>query len=155
MKNKNNLLIIKQLDKKLQDLRPLFDIAQPPEGWISLIRKTLKMSLRQLASRLSITPQSLGDLEGREKEGTITLKTLREAASALDMKLVYAFVPQKNQSLEQMVESKAAEMARKIVMRTSTTMKLEDQENSKERLEEAIADLTNDIKREMPKTLWD
>lgn len=34
-------------------------------------------------------------------------------------------------------------------------MRLEDQENSKSRLEEALAELTNDIKREMPKSLWD
>jgi predicted DNA-binding mobile mystery protein A len=155
MKIKNNLFVIRQLDNKLQNLHPLLDITQPPEGWISLIRKTLKMSLRQLAGRLSITPQSLGNLESREKEGTITLKTLKAVAEALDMKFVYGFIPQKNLSLENMVERKASEIARKIVMRTSTTMKLEDQENSKERLEEAIVDLTNDIKREMPKALWD
>jgi predicted DNA-binding mobile mystery protein A len=154
MNNQNNTLIINQLDRQLEKLYPLQDLAQPTEGWVALIRKTLKMSLRQLATRMSITPQSLRDIEIREKKGTITLKTLKDAAKALDMKLVYGFVPY-NQSLEQMVESKAAEMARSIVIRTSTTMKLEDQENSKQRLEKAIAELTSEIKRQMPKILWD
>jgi hypothetical protein len=34
-------------------------------------------------------------------------------------------------------------------------MALEDQQNSKERIEQAIAQKTSEIKREMPKYLWD
>ena len=61
----------------------------------------------------------------------------------------------KDGSLEAMIEQKAREQAIKIIKRTSVPMKLEDQENSQSRLEEALAELTNDIKREMPKSLWD
>ena len=70
------------------------------------------------------------------------------------MHFVYAFVPKKD-SLEQMVERKARENAQTIVKRTSTTMKLEDQENSEERIKQAIEELTAQIKREMPRSLWD
>lgn len=70
------------------------------------------------------------------------------------MKLVYGFIP-KDGSLEKMVEQQAAELAKKIVLRTSTTMKLEDQENSSQRIKEAIADMTDELKRAMPKSLWD
>jgi hypothetical protein len=79
---------------------------------------------------------------------------LREAAEALDMTLVYGFIP-KDGSLEKMIERKAYEKARKIVSRTSTTMKLEDQGNSKERIKQAVAEPAEEIKREMPKNLWD
>jgi hypothetical protein len=34
-------------------------------------------------------------------------------------------------------------------------MKLEDQENSKERIQQAIAELAEELRREMPKALWD
>ncbi|MBW7912380.1 MAG: XRE family transcriptional regulator, partial [Taibaiella sp.] len=71
-----------------------------------------------------------------------------------DMKLVYIFMP-KDGSLEKLVERKANELARKIVQRSSTTMKLEDQATSNERILEAIQELTIELKREMPGTLWD
>jgi predicted DNA-binding mobile mystery protein A len=154
MKLQNNKLIIRQLDRKLQPVQPLKTLVQPSEGWIKLIRKTLNMSLRQLGNKLSITPPSVRDIELREQEGTVTLKTLREAADALDMKLVYAFVP-KDTSLEKMIERKAHDMAVGIVQRTSLTMKLEDQENSQERLQQAVNELTEQLQRELPKSLWD
>jgi hypothetical protein len=40
-------------------------------------------------------------------------------------------------------------------MRTANTMKLEDQANSKNRIETAIRERTAAIKNEMPKILWD
>jgi hypothetical protein len=52
-------------------------------------------------------------------------------------------------------ERKAKQIATQIVMRTSGTMKLEDQENSEERIEKAIEERTAEIIDEMPKILWD
>ena len=153
MKLESSKLILRQLDNKMKAYQPLQEI-QPATGWVSLIRKTLNMSLRQLGSRMSITPQSMRSIESREKEGTVTLKTLQEAAKALDMVLVYGFIP-KDGSLEKLIERKAYEKAKKIVSRTSTTMKLEDQENSKDRIEQAIVELAEEIKWDMPKSLWD
>lgn len=46
-------------------------------------------------------------------------------------------------------------MAQKIVNRTSTTMKLEDQENTQERIQKAIETRTENIKQSLPKALWD
>ncbi|WP_126974517.1 mobile mystery protein A [Gynurincola endophyticus] len=154
MKLNNSRLIIRQLDKRLQNLAPLRDIEYPKEGWIALVRKTLNMSLRQLGGRLSISPQGMAKVEKSESEGSITLNNLREAGEALNMKLVYGFIPREG-SLEKMIENQAKELAQKIVMRTSTTMKLEDQENSDQRIKEAIAEMTEEFKREMPKSLWD
>lgn len=154
MKRKNKKLIITQIDRRLQTLQPLRDMEYPKEGWIVLIRKTLNMPLRQLGERLSVTPQGVAKIEKNEAEGSITLNSLREAGDALNMKLVYGFVS-KDGSLEKMIEKRAAELAHKIVMRTSATMKLEDQENSDQRIREAIADMTEELKREMPKSLWD
>ncbi len=154
MKSINNILIIRQMDKKLKILHPLQDMEHPKTGWINLIRKTLNMSLQQLGRRLSMTPQGVQKIEKSEAEGSITLNSLREAADALGMRLVYGLIP-KDGSLEKMIEKRAGEMAHQIVMRTSTTMKLEDQENSRERIKDAITEMTGELKREMPKTLWD
>lgn len=147
-------LQIAQLDAKMRVLVPLKNLVSPPTGWINAIRTAIGMSLQQLGGRLHITKQSMQGIEQRERDGSITLNTLRETAAALDMHLVYGLVPKEN-SLESMIESKAIELATTIVMRTSNTMKLEDQENSKERIEKAIRDRAIEIIHEMPKILWD
>jgi len=147
-------LQIQQLDSKMLAYSSLSKISPPPTGWIKAIRLSLGMSLEQLGKKLSITKQSIRDLELRELEGKVSIKSLREAARALDMQLVYGFVPNDG-SLEALIDRKAKELATQIVLRTSNTMKLEDQENSKERIEKAIQERAYVIKNEMPKTLWE
>ena len=150
--NKNKLQL-KQLDAKIRVYTPVAQVAVPPTGWIKAIRLALGMSLQQLANRLSITRQSVLEMEQREIDGSISLKSLREIAKSLDMELVYGFVP-KDGSLDLLIERKAKELATQIVARTSNTMKLEDQENSEERLREAIEERTILLKNENPKVLW-
>jgi predicted DNA-binding mobile mystery protein A len=151
--NKKSLQI-QQLSSKMQAYSSLQKLAPPPTGWIRAIRNAIGMSMQQLGNRLSMTKQSVQDIERREKDGSITIKALREAAKALDMQLLYGFVPADG-SLEALIDRKAKELAKQIVLRTSNTMKLEDQENSKQRIEKAIEERAITIKNEMPKTLWD
>lgn len=147
-------LQLQQLDRKMMAFASLQGIVTPPTGWLKAVRLALGISAQQLASKLSITRQGVQDMERREKEGAVTIKSLRETANALDMQLVYGFVP-RDGSLEALINRKAAELATRIVMRTSNTMKLEDQENSKQRIEKAIEERATAIKHEMPKALWD
>ncbi len=154
LKPKKHKLLIGQLDKKIQLFKGVKEVAIPATGWINAIRTALKMSLRQLGNRLSITPQSMKEIEQREKDGSITLKNLKEAGRALNLQLIYGFIS-KEESLEQMIEKRAYEIAKEIVMRTSQSMKLEEQENSKERIEKAIKERAEEIKNAMPGYLWD
>lgn len=147
-------LQIQQLNSKMQAFVNLQRVASPPTGWIKAVRTAIGMSLQQLSNRLSITRQSAQEIEQREKDGSITIKSLREAAKALDMHLVYGFVSIDG-SLEELISRRAKELATKIVLRTSNSMKLEDQENSKERIQKAIDERAAIIKNEMPKALWD
>lgn len=147
-------LLIEQTDRKMDAFKSLKGVIVPPNGWVNTIRIALKMSLRQLASRLKITPQSVKEIEEREVNGTISLKVLKEVGAALDMKFIYGFIPI-NSSLEDMIEKRATEIAKEIVLRTSHTMQLEDQENSRERLEKAIKNRAEELKQKMPKYLWD
>lgn len=110
--------------------------------------------MQQLGNKLGISKQGVLDLERREKDGSITIKSLKEVARALDMQLVYGFIPNDG-SLDSLIEKRAIELATKIVLRTATTMELEDQANSKERIEKAIRERANEIKKEIPKILWD
>jgi len=133
---------------------PIVNVAPPPTGWIKAVRLALGMSLQQLAIRLSITKQSVQEIEQREKTGSITIKSLREVARVLDMELVYGFVP-KDGSLNSLIDRRARELATRIVSRTSQSMLLEDQGVSDERYEKAIEERTAQLKYAMPKILWD
>lgn len=154
MDNLKNKLLREQLDRKLLKFKELGEISNPETGWIYAIRKALNMSLKQLGKKLGITPQGIKEIEIREKNGTISLRNLNDAANALNLKLVYALIP-KDGSLQTLVEKAAYEAAKQIVTRTSITMKLEDQENTEDRLQKAIKDKTEEIIREIPKYLWD
>jgi predicted DNA-binding mobile mystery protein A len=147
-------LQLTQMEGKLKAYSSIKNVVIPPTGWIKAVRITLGMTLQQLATKLSITKQSTLEIEKREQDGSLTIKSLREAAKALDMELVYGLVP-KDGSLDKLIDRKAKALATTIVLRTSNTMKLEDQENSKSRLAKAIAERTAILKNEIPKILWD
>ena len=151
---KTNKLIRDQLDKKIVKYSNLDEVVVPPEGWIYSIRQGINMSLRQLGQRMSITPQSVKEIEEREKNGSVSIKVLKQVAAALDMKFVYGFIPSEK-SLEGMIEKRAEELAKSIVERTSIQMGLEDQENSPERIDKAIKEKAAELKNDMPKMLWD
>lgn len=147
-------LLVEQVDRKLSSLKKMEKIIPPQKGWFYTIRTALKMSLRQLGKRLNMSAQSVKEIEEREASGAITIRSLREAAAALDMKLVYGFVP-KELSIEKMIEKRANELAREIVTRASHSMELEDQENSNERIKLAIKSKAEELKNKMPNYLWD
>lgn len=147
-------LQLQQLNGKMRGFASLKQVTMPPTGWIKAIRTALGMSMQQLGNKLNVSKQGVMDIEKREKDGSITIKSLREIARAMDMQLVYGMVPN-DRSLEALIEKRATELATQIVMRTANTMKLEAQANSKKRIEAAIRERAAAIKNEMPKILWD
>ena len=151
---KKTSLQFQQLNTKMLGFSSLSQVAIPPTGWIKAIRTTLGMTMQQLGKKLGISKQGVMDMEKREKEGAITIKALKEVAKAMDMQLVYGFVPHDG-SLDALIEKRARALAAQIVLRTSQTMKLENQGNSNLRIEKAIQERTETIKNEMPKILWD
>jgi predicted DNA-binding mobile mystery protein A len=152
MNYKNKKLQINQVDEQLETFTRTY--TAPAKGWIHTIRTSLSMTAAQLANRLGVSPQSVLAIEKREKEGKITLETLRRVGAAMELKLVYGFVPNGG-TLEKMIEEKAKELAFKIVMRTSTQMALEDQKISDQKLKKAIEERTQEIVRTLPKNIWD
>jgi predicted DNA-binding mobile mystery protein A len=151
---KKQKLIMEQLDAKILQLKKIENLVIPSSGWVYSIRQALGMSMRQLGNRMSITPQSVKEIEEREQNETISIKVLRQFGKSLDLKLIYGFMPQSG-SLENIIEKRAHELAKEIVNRTSISMKLEDQENNPLRIQKAIKEKADEIKIEMPKYLWD
>lgn len=95
-------------------LNPAAQDSMVPTGWIKAIRISLGMSMQQLGNRLGVTRQTIHDLEKRETDGAITIKSLRQVGKALDMELVYGFVP-KDGTLDALIDRKVRELAETIV----------------------------------------
>jgi predicted DNA-binding mobile mystery protein A len=151
---KKQKLVLEQVDNKILILKKAEKLSVPSSGWVFAIRQSLGMSLRQLGSRMGITPQSVKEIEKREIDGTVSLRVLRQFGKAINLKFVYGFIPEDG-TLEGMIEVRANELAKEIVTRTSVSMQLEDQENSRSRIKKAINEKADDILREMPRYLWD
>ncbi|MDI1235197.1 MAG: mobile mystery protein A [bacterium] len=150
----NKTLQFQQLNNKISGFENLKHVIIPTNGWIKTIRATLGMTMQQLGNKLLVSKQGILDMENREKEGAITIKSLKEIAKAMDMQLVYGFVPNDG-TLDALVKKRATALATKIVMRAAATMKLENQANSEKRIKKAIQERANKIINEMPKVLWD
>jgi len=90
-------------------------------------------------------------LEKREKEGAITINTLKEVGRVLDMDLVYGFISRHN-SLEDMIEERAREIAEEVVLKTR---QLDNPRKSDNDIKKAIQQKTYEISSKMPSNLWD
>jgi predicted DNA-binding mobile mystery protein A len=140
-----------RLDQRFSSMKPESRYRPPPRGWIRAIRDALGMSGTQLGQRIGVKAQSVADIEKSESSGTIQLKTLRRVAEAPDCVVVYALLPKS--SLEDMVQTRAREIARKELTRIAHTMDLEAQGLSQQEREEQIETYIRDHLRE--RDLWE
>ncbi|HSW69060.1 MAG TPA: mobile mystery protein A [Gammaproteobacteria bacterium] len=125
---KNQMLAVRQLDKRLKKWQILRDEdGKLRAGWIKILRTTLHMTAQQLANRLGVTRIRVYQLENAEMEDAITLRTLKEAANALECELVYAIVPKGSATLETMIETRAKQLAKEQMDRVAHSMSLEAQ----------------------------
>ena len=154
MKSLKVQFFLDETQGKLNPFSVLKSEIKPDNGWVHAIRVSIKMSLRQLGERLHITPQGVRDLEKREKEGAITINTLKEVGRVLDMDLVYGFISRHN-SLEDMIEERAREIAEEVVLKTRQTMQLDNPRESEIDIKKAIQQKTFEISSKMPSNLWD
>lgn len=143
----------KHLDRRLTALRRTADLARPPRGWIKAIREALGLTTAQLARRLGVSQTRVSRMEHGEMENTLTLKSLRQAAEAMNCTLVYALVP--NEPLEQMVHKRAGVIADRRLARTHHTMKLENQALAHPDLEAERARLVRELIEGNPRQLWE
>jgi len=126
MRKEFRKLRAKQLDRTLETFRAGRMVTRPARGWIRTIREALGVSSGELARRLGTSRQLPLQLEKGEAEDRITLRSLRDAANALDCDLVYALVP-RGDSMQELIENRARAEARKRVLGVEHSMALENQ----------------------------
>ena len=145
-------LAIKNLDKRFAAIREA-RIATPPRGWLRAIREALGLSTRQLAERMGAAPSRITTLEKAEVTGGTTLRSLREAAEAMDCTLVYAIVPKT--TLEAIRRERAVAIAERELSSLHHTMRLENQAVGRDELEEERQRLIDDLLTGSPRRLWE
>ena len=124
---------------------------RPSDGWIRSIRKSIGMTTRQLAERIGVTQQATSKLEENEFDNSVTLKTLRRAAEAMDCRLVYAIIPNQG-NLEDIVRKQAYKKAKAIVEPVNHTMLLEAQEVGD--LQSKINETADELLNNLSSKLW-
>lgn len=143
----------KQLEKRLSPLRKMErELATPPRGWIKAIREALNMSAVQMAKRLGVVRSRVNALEKSEVTGNVTIKTMREAAEAMNCKFIYAIVPVK--PMDELLRDRAKIHAHERLQSIDHTMRLENQAMDEEDREEQAARIINEIIENEPRRLW-
>ena len=114
------------------------------------LRKAYAMSQKELARRLGVSQQAVSQMERREADGSLTLRTLEQVAEVLQGRLVYAIVPAR--PIEEVIEKRAVELASQMLKSVHHTMRLEDQETSSD-VNERVRELAQELKAS-PERLW-
>lgn len=146
-------LIMAQLEATLDHLSCLRVAQRPAKGWLRAIREALGMSGRQFAQRLGASPPWVSTLEKKELTGAVTIKTMRQAAEALDCVFVYALLPR--ETLSTTLLKRAESLAMKRMVNVSHSMLLEGQQLTEQDQRKALASEVEALLRDMPKELWD
>ena len=152
MQKRHRRVMREQLDNTFSQLSKLRGIQPPVKGWLRSIREALGMSGKQVGERIGVSQPRVVQLEKDELSGAVTLKTLRQAAEAMDCQFVYALVPRV--SLDETIRRQARKVAEKRLSRTSHTMLLEDQVVSNDEREKMLDAKIEDLIREIPKDFW-
>jgi predicted DNA-binding mobile mystery protein A len=141
----------KNLDKRFALMREV-PMTVPPRGWIRAIREALGLSTRQMAERMGSSQSWISVLEKAEVSGTTTLKSMRQAAEAMDCTLVYALIPTKSlaESLQHQAELRAEDELRHL----NHSMQLENQGMTGENLEAERKRLVDELLAGPPRKLW-
>jgi predicted DNA-binding mobile mystery protein A len=147
-------LLSNQIDRFLSHYDEVKKLPTPNKGWVKYIRNALGMTAEQLARRLGVSRRRVVALEHAELDGGITLKSLNEAASALNCKFIYAIVPQT--SIEQITKEQARKFVEQHLVAVSHNMALEAQSvRDKKAIEAQIDDLVQQYLSKSAKKIWD
>jgi len=81
-------------------------VSPPKGGWLEACRKAQMIGFEQAATHAKISKQAYAKFEANEAAGTISLRSLRKAAEAVDCELVYFLRPKKKRSFSTLLWEK-------------------------------------------------
>ena len=135
-------LAMKQIERRLKNLRSIAKDANVRTGWIAYMRQAMSMTLSTLAKATGLSPATVQQIEKREKVGKVTIETMQKIAAAMECEFVYALIPK--QDLGDLLKEKAMARATRIVREADVHMTLEDQRVSED-IEDRIERIAEDL----------
>lgn len=146
----------KRIIQQKLDLFSKLNEPMPPSGWLKAIRGSLGLTIRQLAERVGVGHGSIAQLEKREPKKKVTLKSLENAARAMDCKVMYAIVPiESGNTLDDIIKGKAQEAAGLILKDVAHTMRLEKQGTSEKQIQKEIERVAKELIESNDPRIWD
>jgi predicted DNA-binding mobile mystery protein A len=150
---KTSQLVRMQLDKQLNNIKFVLGFPSPLCGWIKTIRNALDMTSRQFAKRMGVTQARASAIENGEIEDSLTLKTIKEAAAALNCRFVYFILPEKK--LEETVKEQTMKFVKKNIESVAHSMSLENQGVPTAETDDFIKIQTEEIMQKNSNKIWD
>ena len=135
-------LAMKQIERRLKNIRSIAKDANVRTGWIAYMRQAMSMTLSTLAKATGLSPATVQQIEKREKVGKVTIETMQKIAAAMECEFVYALIPK--QDLGDLLKEKAMARATRIVREADVHMTLEDQRVSED-IEDRIERIAEDL----------
>jgi transcriptional regulator with XRE-family HTH domain len=79
--------------RMMQGLNEARKVPRPRYGWLQLFRKSMQLSAGEVARRMKVSRHQPLQFEKAEVRDSITLRSLRSMAEAMDCDLVYGLIP--------------------------------------------------------------
>jgi predicted DNA-binding mobile mystery protein A len=142
----------KNIETRVSPLRSIVT-QRPQRGWVRAIREALGMTTEQLAKRIGVSQPRIIALEKAESDDVVMLRTLRDAAAAMECELVYMLVPRR--PLDEIVRARAERRANEELSRLHHTMQLENQWLARSALEAERTRMVESLIGGPGRRLWD
>jgi predicted DNA-binding mobile mystery protein A len=130
MQNERENPNLEELKRNLESFRAAWSLPRPTNGWIRAIRETMGVSTGELGRSLGTSRQLPLQFEKAEADDSITLKSLRRVADALDCELVYALVPRTGAMREPPTKRRRAAIAHTTDAEAETSIPQNGNHNS-------------------------
>lgn len=99
-------VLLKKLDREMRHYRLAARGGNPTNELLRMVRKVLRVPMKEMAEKMGIVESALFQMEDREGTGSITLRSLGRMAGAMGCKLVYGVVPLNGKTLEELAEER-------------------------------------------------
>jgi predicted DNA-binding mobile mystery protein A len=106
MREKERKLMRERLDVEMRPYRRAGVEQNPTNGLLRAVRQALHIPVAEVAEKMGVNRSGVFDLEAREPENTISLKSMSRMAEAMGCKVVYGIVPKGGKTLEKLAEER-------------------------------------------------
>jgi len=104
MRERERKLARKKLDVEMRSYRRAGREKNPTNQLLRAVREALRVPMAEIAGKMGVSRSVVSDLERREPNNTVMLKSMSRMAEAMGCKVVYGIVPMGGKKLEELAE---------------------------------------------------